>query len=94
MLNNYSIRFNNYCGLETLEPVSIEQECNQMSETDEMAIYVPFNENGIKKLAESKRGVYWRKDLKTDPNYEVDMKDSEEILSILAANGVPLFLVD
>lgn len=93
-MQDYSIRFDNYAGLEGMEPASIEQANTQMFNSDENSVYVPFDEKGIEKLAASKRGVFWRKDLKTDPNYEVDLKDAEEVLLKLSKAGVPLILVD
>lgn len=90
MLNNYFIQIPMISGMHTLEPCIITRvsDCD-----DEDVNYVEMNNEGLKLISETKRGIYWRNDLVCDPNYEVDLLDSEEVLKLLADYGIPLFLV-
>lgn len=90
MLNNYLIQVPMISGLHTLEPCNIT---TQSDSADEDSGFVKMNDEGLKSFAETKRGIYWRKDLICDPNYEVDQADSEEVLKLLADYGIPLFLI-
>lgn len=94
MLNNYWIQMPKISGLDTLEPCNIVASIDELDSKDSSFACFALNEIGLKVVAKSKRGVYWKKDLTQDPNYEVDQVDAEEVLKLLADYGIPLFLVD
>lgn len=90
MLNSYLIQMPKISGLDTLEPCSL---ATPPKYADSDADYVFLDDEGLKEVAKSKRGVYWKKDLTQDPNYEVDQADAEEVLKLFADYGIPLFLI-
>lgn len=90
MLKNYFIQVPMISGIPTLEPCIITTVSDS---NDKDSDYVEMNDEGLKLISETKRGVYWRKDLVCDPNYEVDILDSEEVLKLFADYGIPLFLI-
>lgn len=90
-MKSYVMKVETIEGLETLNPVSVEQDYAQSDSKDYK--YIPLDEEGLKKVSDMKVGVYWGKDLKSDPNYEVDQSDSEEILKLFYDFGIPLVLM-